>query len=74
MTALMAIFMSVLLVAPIAICYVLITRVDNTDKAYAGCIVVLLGFTLLFIVSMITLSTAKRHEILAGTAASVSSY
>lgn len=67
----MAIFISTLLVAPIAICYVIITRIDNSDKAYAGCIVVLLGFTLFFVVGMSALSHAKRHEILAGTAALV---
>ena len=67
-TTIIVLAMAILLVAPITICYFLITRLDN-DSAYGGCIGVLLGFTILFTVSMILVSNAKRHEIVAATTA-----
>ena len=70
-TILMAFFDCILLVTPISICYVLITRVGS-NKAYAGCIAVLVAFTLIFCLCMIAFTNARRHEILAGVAALVS--
>lgn len=67
-TALMSIAISILLVLPITICYFIVTNVGG-NKAYGGCIGVLLFFTLIFSIFMILFSSAKRHEILATTSA-----
>jgi hypothetical protein len=67
-TAVMALLVTVVLVAPITICYFLITHLES-NRAYAGCIGVLMGFTLIFSLRMIAFSNAKRQEILAATTA-----
>ncbi|KAL1597861.1 hypothetical protein SLS60_008348 [Paraconiothyrium brasiliense] len=67
-TAIVAFLTAVLLVLPVLICYILVTNVGGS-KGYFGCIAILFLFTLIFACSMAFYSKAKRHEVLAATAA-----
>ncbi|KAF2117750.1 hypothetical protein BDV96DRAFT_685420 [Lophiotrema nucula] len=67
-TAIVAFFMTVLLVLPVLICYILVVNVGGS-KGYSACIGVLFLFTLIFSYAMAFYSKAKRHEVLAATAA-----
>ncbi|KAF2246453.1 hypothetical protein BU26DRAFT_566831 [Trematosphaeria pertusa] len=67
-TAIVAFIMAVILVLPVLLCYVLVTKVGSYN-GYAGCIGILFFFTMLFSCTMAFYSKAKRHETLAATAA-----
>ncbi|KAF1978006.1 hypothetical protein BU23DRAFT_654222 [Bimuria novae-zelandiae CBS 107.79] len=67
-TAIVAFLSAILLVLPVLICYILVSNVGGS-KGYFGCIGILFLFTMIFACSMSFYSKAKRHEVLAATAA-----
>ncbi|KAF2142084.1 uncharacterized protein K452DRAFT_326613 [Aplosporella prunicola CBS 121167] len=67
-TAIIALLVSILLVLPISICYVMVIYIGG-NKAYGACIGIIFLSTLIFSVCTSIFSNAKRSEVLAATSA-----